>query len=203
MRYLHYAIFLAFLGLCGATQAQTTTTTTTTTTTRRTTTGSETHGNTLNLGIGIGYRNYNLTGNFAPAIHFNYEFQVARNFTLAPFVTVYSSRSYRYWGNPSNPYQNYYYRHTVVPIGVKGTYYFDQLLNANSKWDFYLAASAGIAIHSTRWEQGYDGDVNIAQGTTGIYLDGHIGAEYHASSKLGLFLDLSTGLSTFGLAVHF
>lgn len=35
-----------------------------------------------------------------------------------------------------------------------------------------------------------------------LYLDGHIGAEYHISQKIGIFLDLSSGVSTFGLAIH-
>jgi hypothetical protein len=30
----------------------------------------------------------------------------------------------------------------------------------------------------------------------------HVGAEYHLSRKVGLFLDLSTGVSTLGLAFH-
>jgi hypothetical protein len=34
---------------------------------------------------------------------------------------------------------NYYYHETIIPIGVKGTYYFDQIFNANSDWDFYMA----------------------------------------------------------------
>jgi hypothetical protein len=90
----------------------------------------------------------------------------------------------------------------VIPIGVKGTYYFDRLLGAGSRWDFYLAGSLGFAIRSTVWENGYGGETVVSRGSSGLYLDAHIGAEYHASQKVGLFLDLSTGLSTFGIAVH-
>lgn len=160
----------------------------------------ESFGHTLNAGLGLGY--YGYVGNFMPVVHANFEFQLANNFTLAPFITVFSYRKHYYWGNHNNPYQNYYYRQTVIPIGVKGTYYFDQLLNLNSKWDIYASGSVGVAIRSTRWENGFNEDVTIERGTTGLYLDGHIGAEYHLSQKAGLFLDLSTGISTFGVAFH-
>lgn len=161
----------------------------------------EKFGNTLNLGVGIGY--YGYVGHPIPVIHANFEFNVVRNFTLAPFITYYSYQKNNYWGNPHYPYRNYYYRETVVPIGVKGSYYFDQLLQASSKWDFYAAGSAGFAIRSTTWENGYNGDREIHRGPGNLYLDLHVGAEYHLNKKAGLFLDLSTGVSTFGLAVHF
>lgn len=166
---------------------------------QRTSTG-ESFGHTLNLGLGIGY--YGYIGYATPVIHADYEFNVVRNFTLAPFITVLSYRRGNYWGNPSHPYQNYYYRQTVIPIGVKGTYYFDQLLGAGAHWDFYLAGSLGIAIRSTRWETGYYGETVVDHGTSGLYLDGHIGAEYHFNQRLGLYLDLSTGISTLGLGIH-
>ncbi len=164
------------------------------------TSGSESYGNTLNLGLGIGY--YGYIGYATPVIHADYEFNVARNFTLAPFITVLSYRNGRYWGNHGHPYQNYYYRQTVIPIGVKGTYYFDKLLGAGSHWDFYLAGSLGFAIRTTRWESGYYGETVVDHGTSGLYLDAHIGAEYHFNQRLGLYLDLSTGISTLGLGIH-
>lgn len=164
-------------------------------------TASENYGNTLNIGMGIGY--YGYVGHSMPVVHANYEINIARNFTLAPFITVYSYRNYYYWGDPNSPYRNYYYRQTVIPIGVKGSYYFDQILNAGPKWDFYLAASLGFAIRKTVWESGYYGETTVIRNeSSGLYLDGHIGTEYHMNDKLGLFLDLSSGVSTIGLAVH-
>ncbi len=161
----------------------------------------ENFGNTLNIGVGIGY--YGYIGQTLPVLHANYEFNVARNFTLAPFITMYSYKKYYNWGNPNDGYKDYYYRTTVIPVGVKGSYYFDQFLGAGSRWDFYLAGSLGFAIRKTVWENGYNGDYVASNSTSGLYLDAHIGTEFHASEKIGLFLDLSTGLSTFGLAVHF
>jgi len=159
------------------------------------------YGNTLNAGVGIGY--YGYIGSTTPVLHADYEFDVAKNFTLAPFVTYYSYQRYYYWGNKDYPYRNYRYRQTVIPVGVKGTYYFDQLLKANAKWDFYLAGSLGFAYRKTVWENGYYGETIVHQNSSPLYFDGHIGAEYHLNQKAGLFLDLSSGISTFGLAIHF
>ncbi len=161
---------------------------------------SESYGNTLNLGLGIGY--YGYIGHTLPVVSLNYEFDVARNFTLAPFITVFSYRNYYYWGSPNHPYKDYSYRHTVIPVGVKGTYYFDQLLQAGSRWDFYLAASLGFTIRKTVWEDGYHGDAHAHHSTSGLYLDGHIGTEFHINDNIGLYLDLSSGISTVGLAFH-
>ncbi|MGJ8661781.1 MAG: hypothetical protein ACSHXL_07070 [Bacteroidota bacterium] len=161
---------------------------------------SEKFGNTLNLGVGIGY--YGYINNYTPIVHADFELNVAPNFTLAPFITVFSYKNYQYWGDKNNPYRDYYYKQTVIPVGIKGTYYFDQILGAGSKWDFYLAGSLGFAIRTTSWENGYYGDKNFRRSNSGLYLDGHIGTEYHINSKLGLYLDLSTGISTFGLAIH-
>ncbi len=167
--------------------------------TEETSTG-DNFGNTLNLGVGIGY--YGYVGYSMPIIHADYELNVAKNFTLAPFITAYQYKKYQRWGNANNEYRDYYYQVTVIPVGVKGTWYFDQFVHANSKWDFYLAASLGFAYRKTVWENGYGGDYYISRGSSGLYLDGHLGAEFHMTKKLGLFLDLSSGISTFGLAFH-
>jgi hypothetical protein len=161
---------------------------------------SEKYGNTLNLGVGIGY--YGYIGNNIPVLHADFEFDVVKNLTLAPFISYYSYQNYYYWGNPHYPYREYSYRTTVIPIGVKGTYYFDEILKAGSKWDFYLAGSLGFALRKTTWESGYYGETTVSHGSSGLYLDGHIGTEYHFNNRIGMFLDLSTGVSTIGLAIH-
>jgi hypothetical protein len=152
---------------------------------------SEKHGHTLNLGLGIGGYSgyYGYVGHSVPVFSINYEFDVAKSFTLAPFATFYS-------------YNSKNYRETVIPMGVKGTYYFDQLLNANSDWDFYLAGSLGFAIVNTYWNNDYKGDRTYYSKSSPLFLDFHIGAEYHVSSRVGIFLDFSTGVSTLGIAVH-
>ena len=155
----------------------------------------ESFGNTLNLGLGLGY--YGYVGQFMPAVSVNYEIQLANDFTLAPFITVFSYRNNRNWEN-----RKYYYRQTAIPVGVKGTYYFDRLLGLDSKWDLYGAGSLGFTFKSTTWDDGYGGDIVVRQGRSPLYLNAHLGAEYHLKQNLGLYLDLSTGLSTVGLAFH-
>ena len=158
------------------------------------TTYSKNHGHTLNLGLGVGGYGgyYGYYGNTLPVFSINYEFDVAKNFTLAPFATFVTYH---------DSYNNYGYRETVIPLGGKGTYYFDQLLNAGADWDFYLAGSLGFSVVKTTWDDGYQGS-NDLRTADPLFLDLHVGAEYHLIKKFGLFLDLSTGVSTIGLAFH-
>lgn len=164
----------------------------------------EKFGKTLNLGLGAGGYSgfYGYVGHTLPVLHADYEFDIANSFTLAPFVSFYTYSNSYYWGNNNYPYQYYSYRETVIPVGVKGTYYFDKLLKAGTKWDFYLAGSLGFAIVNSTWENGYYGDKNYYHHPSSLFLDAHIGAEYHMTKRLGLFLDLSSGVSTIGLAIH-
>lgn len=164
----------------------------------------ESYGNTLNLGVGVGgnYGYYRYAGSSIPVLHIDYEFDVAKNFTLAPFLNLHTFSRTQYWGNRNTPYRDYNYRETAFAIGGKGTYYFDEILKAGSKWDFYLAGSLGFVAVLSRWDNGYEGDKDIYRRSNPLYLDLHIGAEYHVNSKLGVFLDLSTGVSTIGIAIH-
>jgi hypothetical protein len=150
---------------------------------------SQKYGHTLNLGLGIGYYGYyHHAGRSLPVLSVNYEFDVARNFTLAPFATFYTYRN-----------NDAHYRESIIPVGLKGSYYLDQAFQAGADWDFYIAGSLGFAIRSSRWDDGYSGDTYY-QDVSPLYLDLHLGAEYHLSSSVGLFLDLSTGVSTVGLS---
>lgn len=160
----------------------------------------EKYGNTLNLGVGVSYYGYYFG---APAVNLNYEFDVFRNFTLAPSISAATYRSYNYWGDVRNPYRDYYYRETFVPVGVKGCYYFDELFNAGDKWDFYAGATVGFTFRTVTWENGYNGDHYARHYATPLFGALHIGSEVHLNSKVGLFLDVSTGFSTFGLGLHF
>jgi hypothetical protein len=160
----------------------------------------EKYGNTFNIGAGIGY--YGYIGHPVPVLNLSYEFDVARSFTLAPFVGIYTTGYDYYYGNPQDGYRYYNYRETVVPVGLKGTYYFDRLLNAGPRWDFYAAASIGFAIVSSSWDADYPGDRNVYAKPSPLFLDAHIGARFHMTGHVGAFLDLSTGVSTIGLSFH-
>ena len=157
----------------------------------------ESYGHTLNIGLGAAYFGY--VGYTVPFLSLNYEINVARDFTLAPSLGFASYRSYNNYFYAGS---RYYYHETVMPIGVKGTYYFDRILNAGPNWDFYLAATLGFNIHRVVWDDAYRGDRAIMGERSPLYLDAHIGTEYHVSRGCGIFLDVSTGVSTIGLAVH-
>jgi hypothetical protein len=159
----------------------------------------ENHGGTLNLGLGLGGYSgyYKYVGRSFPVVHIDYEFNAGKNFTLAPFANFYTYSNNYYWNT-----DYYTYRETVIPIGVKGTFYLDNLLHASSEWDFYAAGSLGFAVVNRRWENGYAGDKNYYRGGNALFLDAHIGVEYHFNNRVGLFLDLSSGVSTIGLALH-
>lgn len=161
-------------------------------------------GKTLNLGIGVtGYSGfYKYAGRSIPVFNINYEFDVANNFTLAPFASIYTFKDDHYWGNNNNPDRYYRYREVVVPIGLKGYYYFDELFNLRSDWDIYAGASLGVAIVSSSWEAGYLGDKNYYHRNNPVFLDIHIGASYHFNEHIGTYLDLSTGVSTIGIQIH-
>jgi hypothetical protein len=163
----------------------------------------EAHGRTLNLGLGVGGYSgyYGYVNHTMPVFNINYEFDVARNLTLAPFISFSSYSNEYYWGNNNYPYDYYTYNETVIPIGVKGAYYFDELFGATSKWDFYLAGSLGFAIVNSHWESGYNGDKDHFNNSS-VFLDIHIGTEHHFNNRIGMFLDLSSGVSTIGLAIH-
>ncbi len=164
----------------------------------------EQFGNTLNLGAGVaGYGGYyRYAGRSLATLNINYELNVAPSFTLAPFVSFYTFSSNYYWGNSNNPYRYYGYRESVIPVGLKGTLYFDNLLDASTKWDFYVAGSVGFAIIRSTWDNDYAGDKNYYHSGTPIFVDFHIGTEYHLNNRIGVYLDLSSGMSTIGLAIH-
>ena len=161
----------------------------------------EKFGNTLNVGVGSGYGAYYYGYGFP--LMLNYEIDVAKNFTLAPFVGFYTYHNNYYWGDPKHGYAYYNYRYTAIPIGVKGTYYFDELLKAGDKWDFYGALSLGYIAVSTTWDNGYAGDPYYYGRPSPLYLSLHIGTEYHFTEKIGMFLDLSSAYSSIGLSAHF
>lgn len=163
--------------------------------------GQKNYGSTLNLGAGVGgyYGYYNYVGRSFPFIHADYEIDVAKNFTLAPLINLYSYSNTYKWGTPK---KSYTYHESAIQIGGKAMYYLDELLKADPDWDFYLAGSLGFTFVKQVWDEGYGGSTNIYSRSSPLYLDFHAGAEYHINKKVGLFLDLSTSVNTFGVAIH-
>jgi hypothetical protein len=159
-------------------------------------TDAEPMGRTFNASIGPGY--FGGLQLPAPFSTINYEYEVAGYTTIAPFLGFASYRSApQVIGG-----KNYYYRATILPVGIKATYYLDKLLHIPCRWDVYVAGSAGYAFTTKEWDYGYPGTDDAVPGITLHFLLLHLGAEYHASKRTGLFADVSTGVATFGFAIH-
>jgi len=140
-----------------------------------------------------------------PVFHIDYENNITKNFTLAPFLSLYTYSNGYYRSTSCDqtlPLKYFTYHETVIPIGAKGTFYFDKLLNTGSRWDFSAAGSIGIAIINSSWTNGYDGEMNYFHSSNPLFLDAHIGTEYHINKTIGVFLDISSGVSTVGIAIH-
>jgi len=163
---------------------------------------SEYYGHSLNAGIGYSY--YRYVGYSVPVWRADYEFQIDHHLTVAPLVAMYSYKGDYVWGDESsNEFRAYDYEETVIPVALKVTRYFDDLLFAcANKWDIYASGSLGYILRKRTWEPGYTGRKDIEPGTGPMYLDFHVGTEYHLTKTLGLQLDLSTGMTTLGLAFH-
>lgn len=162
------------------------------------------YGKTFNLGFGNSwYGTYRVP---VSMLHLNYEFDVANQFTLAPFISYHIHNRGIYNNYYRYEDRRYRYYETIVPIGVKGTYYLDDAINLDNKFDLYLAGSLGFALVRNRYEYvGYDGRTRVYRnaygGTTPLFLDAHLGFEYHINPKIGMFVDLSTTISTIGLSI--
>ncbi|MCW3086177.1 MAG: hypothetical protein JWP12_3543 [Bacteroidetes bacterium] len=161
----------------------------------------EVHGKTLNLSVGTGF--YGYVGHPLVQGTINYEFGIARNFTLAPTVGMFTYSDGNYWGDDSHVNRYYTYRETYIPMGLKLSYYFDELFGAGPKWDFYIGTSAGYVYRNTHWESGYQGDTTVKNKVDSYYIGMHLGAEYHLNNTTGIFADLSNTVSTIGLGIHF
>lgn len=136
----------------------------------------ELHGSALNLGVGIGARQVSI-------FHANYEFDAASNITLAPFISFYDFTNY-------------------IPIGVKGSFYFDEVLNLDREWDLYAGASIAMGIVSDGWNEQYYRDLYRFRGPNAMLFDAHIGMEYQVTPRVGMFLDLSGNAQTIGLVLR-
>jgi len=157
-------------------------------------------GKTLNVGSGIEYASY--VGYSVPIACLNYEIEIEKKITVAPFVYVYSYQSSVNLLNSDLLGENYNYTETVIPIGFTVSYYLDELIKAKSHWDFYIAGSLGYINRQTKWTNPYYGNQKHEPGTGAMYLNIHIGTELHITKRIGFQLDVSAGKASIGIALH-
>jgi hypothetical protein len=161
----------------------------------------EVYAQSLNISAGTGY--YRYVGYNVPVVHANYELPVDELLTVAPFAAFYRYETNYYWGDETHTPRYFHYSEKVLPIGIKVTGYLDELINAGKRWDFYAAGSIGLIIRKTSWVADYEGPRKINPGTGGMFLDFHVGTEFHCTRMLGIQLDCAAGETTLGLAFHF
>lgn len=156
------------------------------------------NGGTINMGVGGGgYHGYSgYIGRTLPVVHFDYEIGITKSLTLAPFINLYNMSKSTYWGSQEDPFRYH------APVGVKGTYYLNKFLHATSKWDFYVGGSLGGSIEMKKVVEGEHEISKTYNNGRPLFFDTHMGAEYHINKALGVFLDLSSGVSTIGIAIR-
>lgn len=121
----------------------------------------------VNIGLGMGYYG-------SIPVMADFEFGIIPEITVGPTV-------------------GFGVGHGWFSIGAKGRYYFDHLINADSKFDLYGGASLNLAVVKGNDEGRYGGGV-------GLMPDVHIGGRYHFAKNLSGLLELSSGVSSIGVS---
>ena len=123
----------------------------------------ESYGNALNVFATFG-DNSSVTA--------NYEFPLAKNWTISPQGTI--------------PFDLGYIR-----AGARVDYYFDSLLSLNEPWDIWGGVGAGFNIGIA---DDYNGD--------NLSLNLNLGGEYKFNEKFGIILEAGNYGGSIGLGIH-
>jgi hypothetical protein len=138
----------------------------------------------LNLGVGLGTYGaggIGLGGSFEFGIH---------DAISVGVIGGYSGRS---------NYLNSGGRWSVLTIGARGSYHFNELLKLNDdKIDLY--AGLGLGYRNISWS--YSGLGGSSWGS-GITFIGHIGGKYYFKPNLGVFAELGSGFGVLQAGVAF
>lgn len=103
-------------------------------------------------------------------IGISYDIPVATNFAIAPMARTNFDISY-------------------LTLGVKGDFYFDNLIGLPAEWDFYAGVNGGYRI----WF--YNEHANSSNFDIGL----EVGGRWFWSDKWGLMLELSGGVGYGGM----
>lgn len=140
----------------------------------------------LNLGLGLGTYGaggVGLGGSFEFGIH---------DAISVGVIGGYSGRS---------NYLNSGGRWSVLTIGARGSYHFNELLKLDDdKIDLY--AGLGLGYRNISWSYSGFGGYNDSWGS-GIMFIGHIGGKYYFKPNLGVFAELGSGFGTLQAGVSF
>lgn len=91
-------------------------------------------------------------------------------------------------------------RWSVLTIGARGSYHFNELLNLdNDQIDLY--AGLGLGYRNFSWDYaGYGDSYSYGSGVTFL---GHIGGKYYFQPNLGVFAELGSGFGTLQAGISF
>lgn len=133
--------------------------------------------NTKLVTVGVGASGWGIP------VFVRYEMPVADNITVGGDFSFQSK---------SEKYASYKWNHTIVGLNGRGSYHFNELLNASDEWDFYAGATLGYYI----WNTKYDGSGSFdytGSGSGGFSLGAHVGARYFVNENLGITAEAGGG----------
>ena len=96
-------------------------------------------------------------------IGISYDIPVATDIAISPFAGSNLDLSY-------------------LTLGVKGSYYFDNLIGLSDPWDFYAGANAGFALATNNKNDSNDFDIGL-----------QVGGRWFWNEKWGLYLEFGGG----------
>jgi len=183
-------LFIALLFVCGVASAQRPT--------------FEKGDKVLNLGIGFGgtyYSSFSSGYSKSPFLSASLDVGIVDNVIDKGTIGVggyigYTGSKYSYAGH------DYSWKQTDLIIGPRGVLSYPLL----DKLDTY--AGLLLAYHSVTWKESgvYTGWSGYGGGSSGIYLNGFVGARYYFTDKFAGMLELGSGglaFGTIGVAVKF
>lgn len=126
--------------------------------------------NTKMVTVGIGASFYGIP------VYLRYEQPIIDNVSIGGSLS-YQSRT---------RYDGYYdWKHTNVGIVGRGSYHFNELLNATDEWDFYAGVSLGYYFENHKYD-GIGNPIYRGSGYGGFDIGPHVGARYFVTDNIGL-----------------
>jgi hypothetical protein len=145
------------------------------------------------LNVGIGVNSY-----YSGGIPFgaSYEYGVTDAISVGAGLD-YLSHSYKGSG--------YNYGFSILYIGARGSYHFNELLNLSVE-ELDLYGGANLGFRSFKWKDDFNNSTLGNSYGNGVYVGIHIGARYYFAPSIGAFLEVGAGGSSnakLGVAFRF
>lgn len=143
------------------------------------------------LNVGIGLNSY-YGGGIPIGVAFEYG--------VTDAISVGAQIDFSRW---SYNFGGYKWSYTFVPVALRGSYHFGQLLNLNTdKLDLYGGAALGYYISSYSDNTGYSGIYDNSYGNKGLF-GLFAGGRYYFKENIAGFAELGYGVSTLKVGATF